>query len=110
MARGRAEAYERARREVARLAHTQLEPAPFLQRAAAALARAVPFDGGCWHTVDPATLLVTSHATNLSGEGFAAVCRYEYARGDVLSFASLAGRTRPVGILKIGRASCRERV
>jgi hypothetical protein len=66
---------------------------------AEALGQAVPFDGACWHTADPASLLITSHFTNLSGEGFPWICANEYPDDDVNKFASLAGRRRPVGVL-----------
>jgi DNA-binding CsgD family transcriptional regulator len=55
----------------------------------------VPFDGGCWHTVDPATLLITSHWTNLSGDGFPMILANEYGQDDVGKFATLAGRSLP---------------
>jgi len=44
----------RARSELARLSHTPLPRSVFIGRAAETLARAVPFDGGCWHTVEEA--------------------------------------------------------
>jgi DNA-binding CsgD family transcriptional regulator len=59
------------------------------------LARVVPFDGGCWHTLDPATLLITSHWTNLSGDGFPMIVDNEYRRDDVAKFSELAGRAVP---------------
>jgi hypothetical protein len=64
---------ERARHELIRLAHRGLDRARFWREAAEIVGRVVPFDGGCWHTHDPATLLITSHHTNLSGEGFALI-------------------------------------
>ena len=70
-----------------------------MRRAGAILQPAVAYDGACWHTLDPATLLITSHVTNLSGEGFAFICANEYLQDDVSKFASLAGRRAPVGIL-----------
>jgi DNA-binding CsgD family transcriptional regulator len=59
----------------------------------------VPFDGGCWHTSDPATLLITSHHTDLSGEGFPFILRNEYLQDDVNKFSTLAGRRRPAATL-----------
>jgi DNA-binding CsgD family transcriptional regulator len=84
---------ERCRREVVRLAHSGLEQGALWKEAAALLGHAVQSDGGCWHTHDPATLLITSHYTNLSGEGFAFICRNEYLEDDVNKFSALA-RTR----------------
>jgi DNA-binding CsgD family transcriptional regulator len=59
----------------------------------------VPFDGGCWHTLDPATLLITSHWTNLSGDGFPMIVENEYRHDDVASFAELATRQLPASAL-----------
>ncbi|MHB8508072.1 MAG: helix-turn-helix transcriptional regulator [Candidatus Dormibacteria bacterium] len=74
----------------------------FITTAADQLGKVIPFDGACWHTVDPASLLITSHHTNLSGEGFRFICRNEYLQEDVNKFSTLAGRLRPVGILSDG--------
>lgn len=90
---------ERARHELVRLAHRGFDRARFWREAAEIVGRVVPFDGGCWHTLDPATLLITSHHTNLSGEGFALICRNEYLADDANKFAALAGTARPVGLL-----------
>jgi DNA-binding CsgD family transcriptional regulator len=64
----------------------------------------VPFDGGCWHTLDPATLLITSHWTNLSGAGFPMIVENEYRHDDVGKFATLAGSSVPASTLSAGRA------
>jgi DNA-binding CsgD family transcriptional regulator len=92
-------AYERGRDDLIRLTHRGLARADFVRRAAELLGAAVPFDGACWHTVDPATRLITSHYTNLSGEGFRYICHNEYLQDDVSKFASLAGRRRPATTL-----------
>ncbi len=91
--------FERARHELVRLSHRGLKWVAFVRSAAEALQRAVPFDGACWHIVDPASLLITSHYTNLSGEGFRFICRNEYLQDDFLKFASLARSSLPAGIL-----------
>jgi DNA-binding CsgD family transcriptional regulator len=90
---------ERARRELERLAQLGLDRELLFQQAADALRRVVPFDGGCWHTVDPATLLITSHWTNLSGDGFPMIVANEYGQDDVGKFASLAGSPVPAAAL-----------
>jgi DNA-binding CsgD family transcriptional regulator len=90
---------DRCSREVVRLAHSGLDRASFFPRVAALLQHGVQFDGGCWHTHDPATLLITSHYTNLDGSGFPFVCMNEYLEDDVNKFSALAGRPSPVGIL-----------
>jgi DNA-binding NarL/FixJ family response regulator len=93
-------AYERGRDDLIRLSHRGLPRAELVRRAAEVLGEAVGFDGACWHTVDPATRLITSHYTNLSGAGFAFVCRNEYLQDDVAKFASLAGHRRPATTLR----------
>lgn len=93
------QAFERGRHELIRLSHQGLDRLSFQRRAAEMLHSAVQFDGACWHTADPATLLITSHYTNLDGSGFAFICRNEYLQDDVNKFASLAGSRRPVGVL-----------
>jgi DNA-binding CsgD family transcriptional regulator len=90
---------ERVRAELARLAHRRLERTAFWREAAAILGRAVQFDGGCWHTADPASRLITSHYTNLSGEGFPFIVANEYREADVNKFADLAGRKQPAATL-----------
>ena len=90
---------ERARHEVVEASQRGLDRIAFLKEAAEALRPAVHFDGACWHTVDPATLVITSHYTNLDGSGFGFICRNEYLQDDVSKFAALAGRPRPVARL-----------
>jgi DNA-binding CsgD family transcriptional regulator len=56
------QARERAHRRVAELAGAGLDLATFWRECAAPLAMAVPhYLGPCWFTLDPASLLVTSH-------------------------------------------------
>jgi DNA-binding CsgD family transcriptional regulator len=86
---------ERTRREFERLAQCGLDREALFRRAAELLQGVVPFDGGCWHTLDPATLLITSHWTNLSGDGFPMIVANEYGQADVGKFAALAGRRLP---------------
>jgi DNA-binding CsgD family transcriptional regulator len=90
---------ERARLEFERLAQLGLDRELLFRRAADVLRPVVPFDGGCWHTVDPATLLITSHWTNLSGDGFPMIVANEYGQDDVAKFASLAGQEVPAAAL-----------
>lgn len=72
----------------------------FYRTAEAALRRVVGFDGACWITLDPATLLFTNHFSDtLPTEGFHAVCRNEYLEEDFNKVAELAVRRRPFGVL-----------
>ena len=77
---------------------------------AARIRRAMPVDAFCWHGLDPDTrLLTTANPVELMTGGFltpeteamaaGAVVTSEYLREDVNTFASLAGRRTPVGIL-----------
>lgn len=74
------------------------------------LRRVVDCDATCWHTLDPQTRMVTSDAPDeLIERGVftaetapaagALVVASEYLREDVNTFAALAGRRAPVGIL-----------
>ncbi len=100
--------FERARQEIGDLALRGFGRAEFVPRVADLLREAIPFDGGCWHTADPASLLITSHWTNLGGDGFPAICNNEYAVSDVNKFASLAGRQRPASSLRSATAGVLE--
>lgn len=74
------------------------------------LRRVFPVDAMCWHGLDPDTkLLTTANPVELMAGGFitpetesnaaSAVVTSEYVRDDVNTFADLAGRRTPVGIL-----------
>lgn len=89
----------RARGELERVAHAGLDAETLFRRAADVIGAVIPFDGGCWHTLDPATLLITSHWTNLSGDGFPMVLENEYRQHDTGKFATLAGRALPAAVL-----------
>jgi DNA-binding CsgD family transcriptional regulator len=88
----------RARRDVIRLAHSGLDWVSLATETSAAVSRVMPFQHSCWHTVDPATLMMTgAWAQNLSEEprlGY-----HEYAIPDVNKWAFLATRPSPVGVL-----------
>jgi hypothetical protein len=58
----RGDVKQRARDKIARLAGQGLDLVSFWRASTEALARAVPYDlAPCWFTLDPASLLVTSH-------------------------------------------------
>ena len=81
---------QRARRDrTARYstAHADRRPPP--RRGAARRRR--PFDGSCWHTLDPATGLMTDAFTDSwDPRWFPEVCRIEYCEGDVNPLHELA--------------------
>lgn len=89
----------KARAAVVRLAHAGYRLPDLFQRAGELLYPAVPFDAGCWHTLDPATLLETSHdVVNLPFENPRA-SELEYLYQDFNQFATLARAPRRSGIL-----------
>jgi DNA-binding CsgD family transcriptional regulator len=82
----------------------------FWAELAARLRRTMPIDATCWHGLDPGTLMLTSaNPVELAAGGFItpdteqaavqAVLASEYQRDDYNSFASIARRRQPVGIL-----------
>ena len=91
-------ALERTEREVAELCRGGLDKDAFCRSVGERLARVVQFDGSCWHTIDPATLLITSHLTeNIPDVDFPLLAWNEYVADDVNRFASLARGRRHVG-------------
>lgn len=90
---------ERGLKEFVRLGHRGLDRTVLFEEAADLLRKIVPFDGACWHTLDPATLLITSHVTDLDGSGFPFICRNEYLQADVNKFSVLGRLASPVGVL-----------
>jgi hypothetical protein len=92
---------------IARLARSDLDLNTLFAEVLHALGRVVPFDAACWHTLDPATLLETSHLTrNLPVENHRAT-EIEYLHEDYNQFATLARSPRHSGILRRLPAACR---
>jgi DNA-binding CsgD family transcriptional regulator len=88
------------RQRFVRLAHRGRDLVSFFDAADRALAASVPFDSSCWLTLDPSTLLPTSHFTRQFGfEHLMMLASNEYIEDDVNKFATLARATPPVGIL-----------
>lgn len=83
---------ERIRDDLMRLAHRGPGVRDFALGAARILARAVPFDGICVVTVDPATLLPTREVVEnaLPQAATARMAELEIGGTDVNSFAALA--------------------
>ncbi len=101
---------ERLVAEVRRLAVRGLPREDYHRELAARLRRAFPIDAVCWHGLDPQTLLLTTANPEeliqrrfLSEEteplAARAVVASEYEREDYNTFAALARRRVPVGIL-----------
>lgn len=90
----------RARRQFVRLLHRGLDLAAFLEAADRTLVSVLPFDDSCWLTLDPATLLPTSHFTREHGiEVLMALAANEFLEDDLNKFADLARAKPPVGTL-----------
>ena len=96
--------------ELARLGRRGLPRAQFFAETAQRLRRVVDCEATCWHTLDPQTRLMTSDApAELIDSGVfdpasamhagEAILASEYFHADVNTFASLATRRVPVGIL-----------
>jgi DNA-binding CsgD family transcriptional regulator len=92
---------ERVRGEVARLSTRGLDIARFFDETGRVLRKAVAFDGFCSMTVDPATMLLTSHIAHDSvrPEDVPRLARNEFLEEDVNKFAVLARAPRPAGVL-----------
>lgn len=92
-----------------KLARAGLDLNSLFAEASRLLQKAVPFDAACWHTLDPATLLETSHLTeNLPVESPRAA-EIEYLYEDYNQFATLARSRRRSGILSEATGGVPER-
>ena len=90
---------ERALADMGRLAFEAPDRVTFFDEAAERLKRAVPFDGACWHTLDPGSGLITQHHLQDIPDRFAVLAHNEYATNDVNKFADLAASSRPAATL-----------
>jgi DNA-binding CsgD family transcriptional regulator len=63
------------------------------------LKRAVPFDGACWHTLDPGSDLITQHRLQDIPDRFPVLANNEYAVEDVNKFEQLAHAERKAATL-----------
>ena len=92
---------ERVRDDVDRLATRGHGVAEFFEATGAALSKAIAFDGFCSMTVDPATMLLTSHIAHDSvrPEDVPRLGQNEFLEEDVNKFAVLARAREPAGVL-----------
>lgn len=101
---------ERLAEEIDLLASRALPREEFFAELSPRLRRVIPNDASCWHTLDPYTHLMTSDSPReLIENGIFAVSdapaageillRSEYIVQDVNTFAGLAAKRTPVGIL-----------
>ncbi len=92
---------EQARRDIVKLVHRGLGVHDFSRAVTRILGRAVPFDGTCLLTIDPATLLPTGEVVE-NGLPAAAMIRLteiELREPDFNKFAALARGRRPAASL-----------
>jgi hypothetical protein len=80
--------------DLERLALRAPTRAEFFDEAAVRLKKAVPFDGACWHTLDPGSDLITQHRLQDLPDRFPVLANNEYAVEDVNKFDQLARATR----------------
>ena len=92
---------ERVRDELVRLSARGLDVASFFEETGRILRKTVGFDGFCSMTVDPATMLLTSHIAHDSvrAEDVPRLGRNEFLEEDVNKFGVLARAPRPAGVL-----------
>src|SRR5918998_3045044 len=91
---------ERARDKIVQLAGHGLDLLTFWQESAAVLARAVPhYSTPCWWTLDPASLLVTSHYQTEIVELPPEMLIHEYLADDVHKLADVARSERGISTL-----------
>lgn len=106
---GDGDARARWRHEIVRLAHSGHDLPALLDETVRVLRKAIPCEAGCWHALDPATLLETSYrAFNLPIENPLAA-EIEYLHDDYNQFASLVRAPDHSGILSVATGGRPER-
>ncbi len=100
---------ERLLSDLERLALHAPTRAEFFDEAAVRLKRAVPFDGACWHTLDPGSDLITQHRLQDIPDRFPILANNEYAVEDVNKFEQLAHAERKAATLTDATAGHPER-
>jgi DNA-binding CsgD family transcriptional regulator len=90
--------------DLERLALRAPTRAEFFDEAAARLKQAVPFDGACWHTLDPGSELITQHRLQDIPDRFPILANNEYAVEDVNKFEHLARAERKAATLSAATA------
>ncbi len=83
-----------------RLLHRELDLGSFFEEVDRAVRDLVPFDSSCWLSLDPSTLLPTSHFTRqLDSDHLMEIAQNEFLEDDFNKFAVLARAIPPVGTL-----------
>ncbi len=71
--------------------------------------RSIPFDGACWHTLDPGSGLITQHRLQNIPDRFPVLANNEYTVEDVNKFEQLAHAERKAATLTDATAGHPER-
>jgi DNA-binding CsgD family transcriptional regulator len=95
--------------ELERLALRTPTRADLFDEAAARLKRVLPFDGACWHTLDPGSNLITQHRLQDIPDHFPVLANNEYTVQDVNKFDELASAGRKAATLREATAGHPER-
>lgn len=83
-----------------RLLHRELDLDSFFDEVDRAMRDLIGFDSSCWLSLDPSTLLPTSHFTRqLDSDHLMEIAENEFLEEDFNKFADLARATPPVGTL-----------
>ena len=83
-----------------RLLHRELDLDSFFDEVDRAVRDLIRFDSSCWLSLDPSTLLPTSHFTReLDSDHLMEIAENEFLEEDFNKFADLARATPPVGTL-----------
>jgi DNA-binding CsgD family transcriptional regulator len=94
------DAKQRAREKIAQLARQGLDLVSFWRASTEVLTHAVPYDfAPCWYTLDPASLLVTSHFDEGVPELPPQWLLHEYYQDDVNKLADVARSQRGISTL-----------
>jgi DNA-binding CsgD family transcriptional regulator len=104
-------AREGTQEKLVELCHSGHDLADFFDEAGELMRRVVPFDGFCSLSLDPATLLPTSHFAHdsMRPEDVPRLAENEYTQEDFNKIAELARAPRPVGILSAATSGVLER-
>jgi DNA-binding CsgD family transcriptional regulator len=102
-------AHDRLIADLERLALRAPARREFFDEAAARLKRTVPFDGACWHTLDPGSDLITQHRLQDLPDRFPVLANNEYAVEDVNKFDQLARAERKAASMSEATAGHPER-
>ncbi len=103
-------ASQRLRQDLLAACHQGLDLPALFARSQQVLARTVEFDGCCWLTFDPATVLPTGHIPyrSIPPAQVARLAENEYGEEDVNKFAVLARASGHVGSLSEATSGRRE--